>query len=755
MSSAVARLRQTYGDIDISSGPDAKAPRLLDGLHRRQGKARAAGAPSCRELYPMHLISVVTFLGLDELLPHQTLKRRGLLSTRTDAHAGRILFISHQWLGWTTADPEGAHLRALQKLLRRLISGFGGDIEADYVTQMVYGDSDRVTVAELAAALPHSYLWLDYISMPQNIDGQVGQNRDGMDAINSIPAYVEHSTLILVLAPPCFHKDERDPSGQAAVCNTKSWRSRGWCRMEYVAAVLAKEAVPIIQVVSSPPRARADPPPHPCLPPTATALGAAPQVPPVPQVRGPEYTPECMFTSDALTLLAGEGRFTCCARGHNFGKGLVPCDKLAVRGVMAVMFDAKIDHLHQSGELHAARWLTALQPWLMRGLPPPPAEARAALVIQGGARAARKLARRRPVAAPPKRVSGELAVARLRRTLRWRSDDEEARWTAETGMTLLLCAAVSGDVAAVRYLLAQDASAVGVADKEGWHPLGVSKGMTPLHGAMMHGEWEAVEALLDAKADPHAREASTSSSALTLSCLVGRDDNVREWLARFPDHLERRNALGITPLMLGSLYARGRPATSRVLLAARADPTARSIFGCNALHYASENADSDAEHMRAILAAWPRDPAARGGVAMVADVPVAPEGTMRLTSGVARLRVSCCGNRNKLVRYLASIDGMTALHIAAARGDVAMCRALLDAGADPTRRDAMGMSALEHARWWMSGSAEGHAPEAIEALLFCRTYLSGWRKPPPTSALDFSLRTKAATRTRAAVVYPS
>ena len=153
MSSAIARLRQAYGDIDISSGPDAKAPRLLDGLHRRQGKARAAGAPSCRELYPMHLISVVTFLGLDELLPHQTLKRRGLLSARTDAHAGRILFISHQWLGWTTADPEGAHLRALQKLLRRLISGFGGDIEADYVTQMVYGDSDRVTVAELAAAL--------------------------------------------------------------------------------------------------------------------------------------------------------------------------------------------------------------------------------------------------------------------------------------------------------------------------------------------------------------------------------------------------------------------------------------------------------------------------------------------------------------------------------------------------------------------------------------------------------------------------
>ena len=32
---------------------------------------------------------------------------------------------------------------------------------------------------------------------------------------------------------------------------------------------------------------------------------------------------------------------------------------------------------------------------------------------------------------------------------------------------------------------------------------------------------------------------------------------------------------------------------------------------------------------------------------------------------------------------------------------------------------------------------------------------AGWRTPSPTSALDFSLRTKTGTRTQAAVVYPS
>ena len=62
--------------------------------------------------------------------------------------------------------------------------------------------------------------------MPQNLkeeDGMrvLGQEEDGMNAIHSIPSYVERTDLILVMAPPASHADT------GCACNYRSWRSRG------------------------------------------------------------------------------------------------------------------------------------------------------------------------------------------------------------------------------------------------------------------------------------------------------------------------------------------------------------------------------------------------------------------------------------------------------------------------------------------------------------------------------------------------
>ena len=46
-------------------------------------------------------------------------------------------------------------------------------------------------------------------------------------AVDSIPSYVERSTMLWILVPPCDHHDI-----EGAVCDFNSWRSRGWCRME-------------------------------------------------------------------------------------------------------------------------------------------------------------------------------------------------------------------------------------------------------------------------------------------------------------------------------------------------------------------------------------------------------------------------------------------------------------------------------------------------------------------------------------------
>ena len=42
-----------------------------------------------------------------------------------------------------------------------------------------------------------------YISMPQNLgDGEIGQKEDGMNAIRSIPAYIERASMMLVVRLP-------------------------------------------------------------------------------------------------------------------------------------------------------------------------------------------------------------------------------------------------------------------------------------------------------------------------------------------------------------------------------------------------------------------------------------------------------------------------------------------------------------------------------------------------------------------------
>lgn len=52
-----------------------------------------------------------------------------------------------------------------------------------------------------------------------------------------------------------------------------------------------------------------------------------------------------------------------------------------------------------------------------------------------------------------------------------------------------------------------------------------------------------------------------------------------------------------------------------------------------------------------------------------------------------------------MVRHI-SVDGVTPLHLAARYGHAAMCRALVDMGADPKARDAVGHSCIDVAHIW-------------------------------------------------------
>ena len=92
-------------------------------------------------------------------------------------------------------------------------------------------------------------------------------------AVQSIPAYIERCSLIVVLVPPCKHADRKDE-----ICDESSWRGRGWCRVEYLGAALVRSDVSVMVVKDA------------------------------------HTTPEFVFPVDGLQLPPGHGTYTCCSR---------------------------------------------------------------------------------------------------------------------------------------------------------------------------------------------------------------------------------------------------------------------------------------------------------------------------------------------------------------------------------------------------------------------------------------------------------
>merc|ERR1719422_2766376 len=86
--------------------------------------------------------------------------------------------------------------------------------------------------------LQDSLIWYDFFSIPQeasyiilrkgSLQNGVGENdrTNMLKAIASIPAYVEHSDLFIVVCPSIQHLST------GKICDYRSWQTRGWCRAE-------------------------------------------------------------------------------------------------------------------------------------------------------------------------------------------------------------------------------------------------------------------------------------------------------------------------------------------------------------------------------------------------------------------------------------------------------------------------------------------------------------------------------------------
>ncbi|CAE8635742.1 unnamed protein product [Polarella glacialis] len=145
---------------------------------------------------------------------------------------GKVMFVSHQWVGNSSPDPNFDQLRVLQEALANLMSG-SITISIDVISEVFHGFSQAVTAADFKGQ--QMYIWYDYFSCPQMAarteDQDVGA--DLSNAVESIPGYVELSDFFVIVAPVLKHADRDEMLG------FMSWKTRGWCRAERAARALA------------------------------------------------------------------------------------------------------------------------------------------------------------------------------------------------------------------------------------------------------------------------------------------------------------------------------------------------------------------------------------------------------------------------------------------------------------------------------------------------------------------------------------
>jgi len=614
--------------------------------------------------------------------------------------SGRVIFVSHEWLGFEHPDPSGEQFATLQCILKRLMDGRIAKVESHWIEQVGLKHKEAVTAAEWKATLPHMFVWFDYWSVPQpgaihlykdeednegeedseqqqeeekehekrddvSVASQISQRistisscrsdhrfarstslkhaqvvKDLQQAVASIPEYIGCSDLMLVLVPVCRHYD-RD-----VVCNYPTWRSRGWCRVELQAALLKRGSIKVMIC------------------------------------NGAEATPFFLHPTDAWQLAAGEGAYTCCCLGHKINGETVECDKIRICRVLEDMLDSKAEHLTSTGDLSSMRWLRCMQHHVLRGLPS----------MEKG----RVTLLRPPVsyAKDPTQKSPSNALALLQQRLSWTVADDSL--VASTGRSLWLYAALADDDDAMRDLL--HCSSRSGLESEVLHP-NVSFGempFTPLMAAMAVARFAVVELVLQAGATPYQCVAKTSAykgvDALMFAAMFGHANNVKAWLARFPtwDLGRRETTAGLDVLMIAALSGPGGNstlATVRALLEAKANPLAENEIGTNTLTAACDSDSSSPDVVRELLAAGVR----------VNDQQQSHTYKWKALLLAGRIATSL-GTRSLLLQGLSQAEGCTPLFAAARGGKVAEIEELLWARADTTLRNRKGQTALDVAR---------------------------------------------------------
>ena len=550
--------------------------------------------------FPLYAMRMANFLEMKELLPHNELRKKGLVVPLDldGIHKGEAVnFCSHQWLGLKVADPGQVHLRTMQDIFRRVSAGesifkdesmwqlfvkgqsmqTASSVKAGFATHDHVEDAawtPETSAEKFRKSIADGWVWLDFISISQTIgcqteaEVQVALDEQGR-AIASIPAYVARATHFWVIAPSgAKHHD------LGHECSFATWARRGWCRLEQTALDISRLADGRPLYVTH-------------------AAGDAPAV------TTEDYVDRLVFGFQRRNAVL-TGEFSCCRMDHQVAlpggqQVCIPCDKDRLKLVLRSMWIDKMAALRPQWELRLAE----LGDDIMGRMG-------ASMMGKGGeggaffAYLAFHFAEARIFAesvdeeadywaAPAnggwafETLTPEKITAFFDR-FGQRGRPLEANWTVILGMW--------GHLPLLRHLVEQCGHDAGFVN-----PLG----QTALKGAAGFGFLPMVRYLCHAKPDTeHINHLSSGLgiSALGSAAKGGHVGCLREILAAGADVHVRRADNQQTPL-LEAAY-RGHAECVRVLIEAGADPTAADKEGKTAADYAREKQSVDEAMLRVL-----------------------------------------------------------------------------------------------------------------------------------------------------------
>jgi len=382
-------------------------------------------------------------------------------------------------------------------------------------------------------------------------------------------------------------------------------------------------------------------------------------------VRSGTGTPNWISPLECQKLAVGTSSFECCEGNHTTIK---QCRRVVVKSLLEKIAMARAKTLFDVQEFALARFHKTLSMWWLRGLIDDSSD--------------------------QSRVSN---IISFRQYLRWHST-VDGEWFDRCGISIIMYVVAYDNTSVLRELLDKLESSEfslralrlkGAIPPRGITSLGLTGKLPTIVMAMGCASSEIVSLLLEHGANPQATDVA-GNTALHFASIVGRTDNVKFWLSRFPKwDLEKKNKV-VGGVALGNAVYMGpnRFDLVKVLLNHRASMSLTNYSGASILMSLCASEDCDPELVKLVLESknCPSVNYRRHGQTLKW------RNIYRLARALVRTKLSKSG----LMVSLARACGSTALHYAVRRGDVDVVNLLLHHGADPSLTDGLGKSPMDY-----------------------------------------------------------